>query len=497
MTRRDPRHPNHGPNHRPNHRGDDVRRGRFLRWFPVVLVLVILAAATASYRFDLGARWFGFEGPDPSVDPAAVAPPSGLTLPPLVAPEPLSQPISDAAASSLAPGPIERALADVLRDDDLGPAVSASVAGLTGPELFARGDGPAVPASTLKLLTAVAALETLGPAHVFSTDVLPDGAGRIVLVGGGDPFLASRPVAGSTYPARADIVSLARATAAALGKQEISRVRVGYDDSLFSGPAFNPRWPAGYRADGVVTPISALWVDEGRPAIGARPVENPAAVAATAFAGALARQGVEVVGSARPRRADPARAPLASVTSASLSQIVERILTVSDNEAAEVLARHVGLATTGVGSSAAGARGVLTVLRDLGVPVLGARIYDGSGLSRKDLLDPDTLIGVLQVAASAEYPELRPVLTGLPVAGFTGSLEFRFDDAPRPGRGHVRAKTGTLSGVSALAGIATDLDGRPLVFVLMADRVALVDTLGARDALDDLAAALGACHCGR
>ncbi len=492
MTRRDPRHHRSG--------GRDLPSGRFLRWFPVFLVLAILVAATASYRFDLGARWFGFEGPDPSVDPAAVAPPPGLTLPPLATPDPLAQPVTAVAGTGvgpLAPGRVEKALARALRDDDLGPDVFAAVAGLTGAELFSRGDGSAVPASTLKLLTGIAALETLGPAHVFSTDVVPDGNRRIVLVGGGDPFLASRRVDGSTYPARANVVALAKSTAAALGEQGVSRVRVGYDDSLFSGPAFSPHWPASYRADGVVTPISALWVDEGRPVVGARPVDDPAAVAAAAFAGALARQGVEVVGVARPRSADPEAEPLASVTSAPLSQIVERVLLVSDNEGAEVLARHVGLATTGVGSFAAGARGVLTVLRDLGVPVAGAKVRDGSGLSRKNLLDPDTLIGVLQAAASPEHPELRSVLTGLPVAGFTGSLEFRFDDAPRPGRGHVRAKTGTLSGVSALAGIATDLDGRPIVFVLMADRVALVDTLGARDALDDLAASLGSCHCGR
>ncbi len=78
---------------------------------------------------------------------------------------------------------------------------------------------------------------------------------------------------------------------------------------------------------------------------------------------------------------------------------------------------------------------------------------------------------------------------GLPVAGFTGSLETRFEDAAPQGRGRVRAKTGTLTGVSALAGVATDLDGNPMVFVLMADRVALEDTLDAREALDALAAA--------
>jgi D-alanyl-D-alanine carboxypeptidase/D-alanyl-D-alanine-endopeptidase (penicillin-binding protein 4) len=87
------------------------------------------------------------------------------------------------------------------------------------------------------------------------------------------------------------------------------------------------------------------------------------------------------------------------------------------------------------------------------------------------------------------------VLTGLPVAGFTGSLEYRFD-AEDAGRGLVRAKTGTLSGVSGLAGTVVDRDGTPMVFALLADRIALVDTLGARAALDDVTSALAACRCG-
>ena len=60
----------------------------------------------------------------------------------------------------------------------------------------------------------------------------------------------------------------------------------------------------------------------------------------------------------------------------------------------------------------------------------------------------------------------------------------------------MRAKTGTLSGVSSLAGVATGLDGVPMVFVLGADKIKLEDTLDARDALDAAAAALGACRCG-
>jgi D-alanyl-D-alanine carboxypeptidase/D-alanyl-D-alanine-endopeptidase (penicillin-binding protein 4) len=475
--------------------------GRPLRWLPIFLVLTLLLAATASYRFDLGDRWFGLGRPDPSTDPAAVPPPEGLSLPPLTPPAAVARAL-EATDGALDPARVRRALAPRLADRDLGRHVLAFVSELDEPDpVFVgqtgAGAAAATPASTMKLLTAAAALATLGPEHTFTTKVVTDGRNRIVLVGGGDPHLASRPGDASTYPRRADVVTLARATARALRQEGTRRVRLGYDDSLFQGPRFDPSWPDDYGPDGVVAPITALWVDEGRSPSGFGRVADPPATAAATFAGALARAGVAVVGAPRARRADREAVPLASVASAPLSQIVEQTLVVSDNEASEVLAHHVGLATGGSGSFEAGGRGVQAVLGELGVPFPNARVYDGSGLSRRNRLAPATLTGVLRIAASGDHPELRSVLTGLPVAGFTGSLESRFEDGAPQGRGRVRAKTGTLTGVSSLAGVATDLDGNPMVFVLMADRVALADTLDARDALDAVAAALGACHCGR
>ena len=88
----------------------------------------------------------------------------------------------------------------------------------------------------------------------------------------------------------------------------------------------------------------------------------------------------------------------------------------------------------------------------------GSRIYDGSGLARDDEVPVQTLVDVLQVAADPQHPTLRPVVSTLPVAGFTGSLAYRFvTDAPA-GLGVVRAKTGTLTaaGVHGLAGIVDD-----------------------------------------
>jgi len=299
----------------------------------------------------------------------------------------------------------------------------------------------------------------------------------------------------TAYPQRADVVTLAKKTAKSLRQQGIRRVRVGYDAGLFTGPDVNPTWEDDYIPDAVVSPTSALWVDEGRPASGYGRVADPAAAAAEAFAGALARAGVKVEGA--PAKATAAGAdPIASVSSAPLADIVERVLEVSDNEAAEVLLRHVGLAQEGAGSIEAGRRGVRRVLESQGVPLRSSVLHDGSGLSRDSRLDPRVLVDVLRLALDPELPDLRPVLTGLPVAGFTGSLTDRMDLGPPEGRGRVRAKTGTLTGVTSLAGIAADLDGNAMVFVLMADRVRKSRYLMARVAMDNAAASLGACRCG-
>jgi D-alanyl-D-alanine carboxypeptidase/D-alanyl-D-alanine-endopeptidase (penicillin-binding protein 4) len=480
-------------------------RHSWSRWLPVVLVLVLLAGAVATYQFDLGARWFGTstpdQEPDPDTQPAAVPPPAGVVLAAPVAPPAVATPVDAADEGRLAPAKVARLLTPLLADPDLGKHVVATVVDLsTGDQVFATG-GRARPASTTKLLTATAALHVLGPDHRFTTRAVLAGKGkqrRLVLVGGGDPYLASKPAARDdpAYPARADLRTLARKTAGTLTDLGLTRVRVAYDDSLFTGPDASPTWEPSYLPEGVVAPIRALWADEGRPADGSGRVPDPSLTAATYFAEDLAAAGIRVTGGPERHPIGDGATPLAEVESAPLSQIVERMLTVSDNEAAEVLAHHVGLAVGGQASFAGGVRGVRHALVELGVrPAPNERWYDGSGLSRHDVLDSTALTDVLRLAASDDHPELRPVLAGLPVAGFTGSLEYRFADAAPPARGHVRAKTGTLRNTSALAGLVTDLDGTTAAFVLMADEVPFLRSLAAQDALDAAAAEIAGCHC--
>jgi len=468
-------------------------RHPFLSFLAVFLVVALVAGGIAVWRLDLVDRWFD-DNPAPPVEPAAIAPPPGLDLPDVETPGLVARPLVD--RPQLDTAAVRRAVQRYLGDRDLGRHVLAAVAPLGGGEAaYTLGSGLATPASTTKIVTTTAALYALGGDHVFETTVVPDGRRRVVLVGGGDPLLASRPAEETEYPQRADVVTLANRTAKSLKQKGIRTVRVGYDAGLFPGPAVNPNWRADYIPDAVVAPTTALWVDEGRPASGFGRVADPAAAAAAAFAQALTEAGIRVDGTPEERAA-PETKPIASVSSATLAQIVERILLVSDNEAAEVLLRHVGIAQEGEGSIEAGRRGVQRVLESQGIPLRSSVLYDGSGLSRDNLLDPRVLVDVLRLALDPAEPDLHWVLTGLPVAGFTGSLADRMDLGPPDGLGRVRAKTGTLTGVTSLAGIAADVDGNAMVFVLMADRVRKNRDYFARVAMDNAAASLGACHCG-
>ena len=476
-----------------------------MRWVTGLLVLALVAAGVAAWRLDLVVPWYDYLTKDepaaaPAPEgPAEVPPPPGLDLPAVPAVEPVGTALP--AVGRPSPIKVQQALAPFLADPDLGPHVLASVSDLaTGRTLATVGSGAAVPASTTKLLTSLAALSALGPERTFSTRVVTGGKGRIVLVGGGDPFLMSEPVDedGPSYPPRADVATLAHETAVALRAQGRRRVSLGYDDSLFTGPGFNPAWPAAYAEEGdIVSPITALWVDEGREPDSFRRVEDPALWATQVFAAALVEEGVKVVGDPVHGVAGAGGRELASVTSAPVREIVERVVEVSDNEAAEVLAHHVGLEVRGGGSFTDGVAGVLKTLRGLGVPTAGISIYDGSGLSRENRIEPAALAAVVRAAATSEDPGLRGLIASLPVAGFTGSLTDRFDHAFPDARGLVRAKTGTLTAVSSLAGVAVDQQGHQLVFVLMADDIEKPAEEEAEDALDDAAAALGGCYCGK
>ncbi|WP_018547988.1 D-alanyl-D-alanine carboxypeptidase/D-alanyl-D-alanine-endopeptidase [Streptomyces sp. LaPpAH-108] len=383
-------------------------------------------------------------------------------------------------------------LAEVLEPLLDAPALSAGHAAAvvdmsTGKRLYgADGDKALTPASTTKIATAVAALSALGPDHRLTTrTALEPDTRELVLVGGGDPTLTAHKSPGQW----ASLRTLARDTAVALEKRGIRKITLSYDTTLFSGPALHP-----IGVNDNLAPVTALTADEGRTDGSdhgpVTRVADPSAEAARAFAGFLKDAGITATPPG-PSKATGRAQTLASVSSPPLSDLVERMLTNSDNDIAEALARQTALASGRPGSFAGGAQAIAARLTKLGLPMKGAAFHDGSGLNRDDRLTADLLTSLLAKAADPARPGLRPVLTGLPVGGFTGTLAERYTDGAA---GVVRAKTGTLTGVNTLAGTVVDADGRLLSFAFLASDT--TDPEAAQSALDRTASALSACGCG-
>ncbi|MFE0696361.1 D-alanyl-D-alanine carboxypeptidase/D-alanyl-D-alanine-endopeptidase [Streptomyces sp. NPDC059171] len=376
------------------------------------------------------------------------------------------------------PAALRDTLAPLIGAPELGDEVAASVVDTaTGEQLYGRGaTTPMTPASTIKIATATAALSVLGPDHrIATTAVLSPDSRTLTLVGGGDPTLS-----------RAALRAMAADTADALREEDRDSVRLRYDVSRYAGPLLHPIGPNENLA-----PVTALMVDEGRADDtdrGPAPrTDDPAGDAARTFAAALRKAGVEVTGApGEARAADEART-VATHRSAPLSALVERTLTNSDNDLAEALARQTAIAKGESASFAGARRAVTNELKKLELPVAGARFADGSGLDREDRVTPALLTALLARVADPDRPGLRPVLTGLPVAGFSGTLGGRY--APdADGTGLIRAKTGTLRGVNSLAGTVVDRRGRLLAFAFLASGSR--HAAEAEPALDALATAL-------
>jgi D-alanyl-D-alanine carboxypeptidase len=421
-----------------------------------------------------------------------------------------------AALAPTAPMPsaagLRAALDGFARVPALRPAVVGAVMDVgTGSTSYALNANAAVPpASTTKLVTAAAALTWLGPDAVFNTRTLLAANSRttatVALVGGGDPTLAGPRAALPPYPGVAHLTDLVKATAAALVARNVRTVRVVVDDRLFSRPSLAPGWKPNYVIDGDVSPVTALSVDAGRLRPDNDPdtpdvrSSDPTITAGSDFVGLLSHAGIRVVGSVR-RGAVAATSPqLASVSSPNVAALVTRMLQRSDNDIAESLFRHIAIAQHETGSFVGGSIVVRQWMQRLHVDVRAVQLVDGSGLSLRDRLSPAVLTAVLRAAASAGSTTLRPIVAALPVAGFTGTLSSRYrrppqDVVPTAGAGVVRAKTGTLTGVSALAGLVQDREGRLLAFAFVAPSVPLGGLTAAEQALDRLAAQLSGCGC--
>ncbi|MFF5185563.1 D-alanyl-D-alanine carboxypeptidase/D-alanyl-D-alanine-endopeptidase [Streptomyces sp. NPDC000345] len=375
----------------------------------------------------------------------------------------------------------------LLADPALGARHTAAVVDVaSGKRLYGAGaDEALTPASTTKIATAAAALSAMGADHRLTTRAaLEPDTKELVLVGGGDPTLTARADADGW----ASLRTLAASTAEALKKRGVTDVTLSYDTTLFAGSAIHP---IGVNPN--LAPVTALSADEGRTDDSTSGpvtrVSDPAADATRKFAGFLKADGITTTAPG-PSKATARAATLATVSSPPLSALIERMLTNSDNDIAEALARQTAVATGVRADFAGGGKAVRAQLKKLGLPLAGTVFKDGSGLDREDRLTANLLTALLVEAGDPDRPGLRPVLTGLPVAGFTGTLSARYADGAA---GVVRAKTGTLTGVNTLAGTVVDQDGRLLAFALLTSDT--TDPTAAQTALDRTATALAGCGC--
>lgn len=422
---------------------------RWLRWLiPALLVSGALAGNLTAWRLEAA-----------TPDPPAVA---------AAGPRPLTPVLSVRRVPSIVAAPIAARRLSADLDALMSFMPSDTCAVVQGPEVaYAhRADAPLVPASTAKLLTATAVLEALAPTDRFRTSAVapsaPVGgvvAGDLTLVGGGDPLLASADYM-SRFKRQPQVFSDLDALAGAVEEAGVRRIdgSVVGDDSRYDRARYVAGWPARYIAQGSIGPLSALSVNDGferypQSPAGGDPLEaaaDPALSAAGRLTGLLEARGIAVGGPPRAGTAPAGAVEVAFLESPPLLDVIGQLLRESDNNTAELLLKELGR-LVGDSTTAGGAAEVREVLDDGRLDLTGSTVADGSGLSPDNRTTCRLLVDLLARPDTGDL--LRELL---PVAGQSGTLTERFQGTAL--EGVLRAKTGSLTSVTALAGVVADDD---------------------------------------
>jgi D-alanyl-D-alanine carboxypeptidase/D-alanyl-D-alanine-endopeptidase (penicillin-binding protein 4) len=376
---------------------------------------------------------------------------------------------SAALGQSSADRALERALTKTMRG--AGPSSGAYVLDATDRRtLFKwKADTPRVLASNTKLFTAAATFQELGTDATLPTVVLGAGElgsdgtwrGDLYLRGGGDPTLGSAGFVSRNYRGGATIDDLADQIDAA----GITRVtgRVYGDESRFDALRGGP--DSDWATSIWVGPLSALSYNRGLAnERGSSFQGNPPAFAAARLDALLEARDIDVT-------------QLAEVHSPPAAELVRLMLKPSDNFFAEMLLKRLGGTP---GTTRGGAGSAARHAASLGARV---RMADGSGLSRANAASPRSVGRLLD--ALMTRPEFPAFQRALPVAGKDGTLNDRMRSGPA--RGRCRAKTGTLTGVSALSGYCKTRSGDTIVFSFLMNGV---DVAGARRLQDRMTQAV-------
>jgi serine-type D-Ala-D-Ala carboxypeptidase/endopeptidase (penicillin-binding protein 4) len=343
----------------------------------------------------------------------------------------------------------------------------------TGQVLFSeRADQRRPPASVQKLYTAATALERMGTTASLETTVLGTGhlapggvwEGSLYLHGGGDPTFGSTSFIRSHYGGYGTaLTTLVAQLVQVDGIHSVTGSVLGdesYQDSLRGEPS------SGYAFDPFLEgTLGALTFDRGQTGHEKGP-HAPAAYAARRLRAALGAGGISVVGGSGAATAPPEAVRLAAAQSPTIAQLLALTLPPSDNFFAETLLKDLGARFAGTGSTAAGAQVVRQTIAGLGIH---PQVVDGSGLSRADRTSPHQVVALLSQLA---HNVLGTILRGdMAVAGRTGTLSERMRRTAAAGR--CQGKTGTLIGVSNLAGYCQSVGGDILAFAFFTDGISI------------------------
>ena len=321
-------------------------------------------------------------------------------------------------------------------------------------------------ASNTKLFTTAAALDRFGADGRFTTEVLADRLpngngtvrGNVYLRGGGDPSFGTSSFAQRAYGGGgATLEALAREVKRAGVRRVTGRV-LG-DETLFDSLRGGP--DSGYGVSVWVGPLSALSFNRGLAQENGRAFQrHPPEFAAKRLSGALKRSGIRIGGKAGVQGAGRRAKPLASEESIALARLVRITNRISDNFFAETLAKHLEATPSHPGTTAGGAAAAARFAAGYGAT---ARLVDGSGLARGNLAAPRAIVRLLR--GMRGHAAFRAYHDSLAVAGAYGTLQER-----RTNR-RCRAKTGTISGVSALSGYCRAVSGDLIAFSFLMNGV--------------------------
>ena len=319
-----------------------------------------------------------------------------------------------------------------------------------GRRIFSEdGSRSRILASNTKIFTTSTALDVLGANDRLETEVFADGLieggvldGDLYLVGDGDPALASKDFAASNGLPLTPFGHLAKQIKAA-GIERVTG-KVFADDSVFDrvrGVA-----DSGGNTSPYIGPLSGLSYNSGF--VSGDFANDPALVAANTLKGDLERRGVGVGGNSELGKLPDSVAetePLAVVESPTIATLIEETNHVSNNFFAEMLLKRLAATGGKQGTTERGSQLVEDFVGGLGVEIHST---DGSGLTRSNTAAPRE-VGELLVAM-LKQPFAEAFFDSLPIVAQEGTVAYRMGGTAAAG--FCRAKTGTLSDVSALSG---------------------------------------------